>query len=172
MSQVDLDSSQAFKLPDDVIGRSDVSHLLREIERLDNEITALNARERVGASVESTLALSDRLEDFLQLNELDLQDTQQRQQLIHRLRQFKDQAPVVHMTFASSADQESLGEIVRWVRQSIHPGVLVSVGLQPGIIGGVYLRTPNHVWDLSVRSQLARHRHLITEQVEALSGGF
>ena len=56
------------------------------------------------------------------------------------------------------------------MRGSVHPQAVISVGLQPALIGGVYVRTPNHVMDLSLRARLKGNRELITKELEALRG--
>src|SRR5690606_10661055 len=98
-------------------------------------------------------------------------DTLQRAGLINQLRQLKANAPIAHVTFASLVDTESLRQITAWLRESVHPQAVIVVGLQPSLVGGVYIRTPNHVHDFSLRAQLAGHRDIIVKEVEALSGG-
>jgi F0F1-type ATP synthase delta subunit len=74
--------------------------------------------------------------------------------LKERLRKLKDHAPVIHVTFAADVDPQSLQKLVQWFREEVHPHTLVAVGMQPSLIGGVYLRTPNQVHDFSVRALL------------------
>ncbi len=168
MSQI---SDQAnYVLPASIITKLDVSRMISQVEAADNALTSADVRAKAGAPAEATPAVSQHLEDFLSANQLQLGDSQQRSQLIAGLRQLKDQLPVVHMTFAAPADPESLQQMASWLRKSVHPQAVIAVGLQPGLIGGVYVRTTNHVHDLSVRAQLAGHRDLLKKEIEALSG--
>jgi len=73
----------------------------------------------------------------------------------------------MHMTFATVADPESLQKLVDWIRQEIHPQALLHVGLQPALVGGVYLRTPNHIHDFSLRQLLADKRSIIVDELNA-----
>jgi F0F1-type ATP synthase delta subunit len=63
-----------------------------------------------------------------------------------------------------------LQELIAWLRSSVHPQAVISVGLQPALVAGVYLRTPNHVHDLSMRAVLKKSRGLLTKELEALHG--
>lgn len=72
------------------------------------------------------------------------------------------------MTFAVTADPESLERLARWFRESIHPQVVIATHLQPSLIAGVYLRTPNHVHDFSLRGALAGKHGLLVNELEAL----
>lgn len=160
-----------FVLPSSIVTRSDLMQLLHEIERIDGELTAAAARAKVGVSTDSQIVGSAQVSDFLNANQLQLGDGNSRNQLVHQLRQLKDKAPTIHVTFASAADRKSLATIVSWLRQSVHPQSVLSVGLQPDLIGGVYIRTPNHVYDLSVRARLAGHRQVLIDDLAVLSGG-
>ena len=167
-----IESSQPlFRLPSSVITKIDLSRLIRELEQLDNDMTTAISRTKVGAESAWQPVLSEQLTECISLNQLKLGEPSQRRNIIAELRSLKDAAPIVHMTFASPADQESLGKLAEWVRTKVHPQAIITVGLQPDLIGGVYVRTPNHVHDLSVRAQLAGHHDLIIQEVEALSGG-
>jgi F0F1-type ATP synthase delta subunit len=74
------------------------------------------------------------------------------------------------MTFAVTADPESLQQLALWLRTTINPQAVIAVGLQPSLVAGVYLRTPNHVHDLSLRAMLKNGRGLLVEELGALRG--
>lgn len=156
-------------LPRSIISKLDLSHMVSEVEQIDNDLTTVAVRQKAGVNSDFRPVPSDQLGDFLAVNNLEIGDGQQRSRLITELKRLKDQAPIVHMTFATAADRESLSELADWIRKSVHPQTLIVVGLQPDLVGGVYVRTPNHVHDLSVRAQLAGHRDILIKEVEALS---
>lgn len=170
MSHSDTYDYQRLILPPSLVTRIDMARLISEVEQLDADMTAEAARTKVGAASGARPVLSDQLTDFLTVNQVDVESAEQRRQAIAGLRQLKDEAPVVHMTFATTADQASLSKLADWLRRSVHPQSLMVVGLQPNLIGGVYVRTTNQVHDLSVRAKLANSRHLLVEAVEELSG--
>lgn len=154
-------------LPPALVTRADLSRLARDIETIDNELEAQKARNHAtGKSGYTMPVLSRALNDFADLNKLDLSDDQTRMLVKDQVKMLKEKAPVLHMTFAVEADPESLQKLVAYVRQEIHPLALISVGLQPNLVGGVYLRTPNHVHDFSVRNRLASTRGLIMQDLE------
>lgn len=169
MSEI-KDQSQ-FVLPPNVVTKADVSRLVSEMERLDNEVVTRDAHIKANVPITEQITLSEQLSDFLSANDLEIGDNAERAELIKQLRHLKSSVPTVHVTFATSADGESLRQIVGWLRQSIHPQSVVAVGLQPSLIGGAYIRTPNHVHDFSLRARLAGHRDIITKEVEAIRGG-
>ena len=159
-----------FILPSNVISQADVSRLSIELERVDNEMTAAAVREKQGIAKEEPKAISDRLRTFIEQNKLDLSDSHVRTDLIKEVRRLKEEVPVIHMTFATVAEPESLRLLASWLRTEIHPQAVLEVGLQPSLVAGVYLRTPNHVHDLSLRAVLESQRDLLVQDLEAYNG--
>lgn len=157
-----------FTLPPSVVSTVDVARLVAELERVDNELTTAAVHEKVADNHYTQPVLSQQLNDFLQQNTIDLADGQYRSELVRQLRALKKSLPVVHMTFAASIDKESLQRLVEWVRTSLHPQAVIAIGLQPALIGGVYVRTTNKVYDLSLRSILKGQRGELVKQLEAL----
>jgi F0F1-type ATP synthase delta subunit len=143
--------SHSYSLPPTLINKVDFAHMINEIEVID---AALEAQKVRGYKKEQyTLpAISRTLTDFLELNKVDILDDHIRMTFKAEARKLKDKVPVVHLTFASAADPESLEYLVGWIRQELHPLAVLSVGLQPSLIGGTYIRTPNHVHDYSMRA--------------------
>ena len=157
-------------LPSSLATRSDLQRVIAEIERIDNSLNSAQIHEQIGHPADDSLTTSRQLADFLQINDIDIKNGEDRSRLLHDARHLKITAPVIHVTFATSADNDELTKIVDWVRQSVHPMAVLAVGLQPSLIGGVYIRTTNKVFDFSARSQLANGRHIIKRELEALSG--
>jgi len=159
-----------FVLPPNVVTKIDVSHLVSELERIDDELTTASVRAQAGVNVQVTPTLSEQLNGFLVQNQIKLTTGPERSELIKQLRLLKESAPVVHMTFAVEADRESLQQLAQWLRASVHGQAIIAVGLQPALIAGVYLRTPNHVRDLSLRAMLDGGHDVIVGELEALRG--
>jgi len=157
--------------PPALIGRTDLSHLLRELETLDNDLESQKARNRGKTQGYHLPNMSQALTDLLEINKIDVADDQARMNIRTELRKLKDHAPVIHMTFATDTDPESMEKIVEWIRKELHPQALVSVGLQPALVGGVYVRTPNHVHDLSIRAHMKDSRGIIVQALDALAKG-
>lgn len=161
-------ASATYVLPPALTSRADLARLVREVENLENELEAQKVRESADAKGYRMPAMSKSLNGFLELNKLDVADDQARMHLKEQLRVLKDKAPIVHMTFAAEADIDSLQQLVTWLRTEVHPQALLSVGLQPSIVGGVYMRTPNHVHDFTVRSLISGKRDVIMHELEGL----
>jgi F0F1-type ATP synthase delta subunit len=163
--------AQSFVLPPALITKVDLAHLMREVEGVDSNLEAQKVRaSQAGQQIAYRLpALSRMLSDFLELNKVDLLDDHIRMHFKEQLRKLKDKVPVVHMTFASTIDPESLEYIAGWIRQELHPQALISVGLQPSLIGGVYIRTPNHVHDFSMRALFKGKTEVLVRDLEGLN---
>lgn len=159
-----------FVLPPSVVTHVDVARLVREVERVDNEMTASAVRSKAGAQEATVPVLSEQLNNFLSDNQLTLDNAKVRSDLVKQLRMLKDKVPTLNMTFSVTADIESLQKLVAWVRESVHPQAILAVGIQPALVAGVYLRTPNHVHDLSLRHMLDGHHGLLVEELETLRG--
>lgn len=159
-----------FVVPPQVVTKIDMAKLVREMERVDADLTAAEVRVKSNTASPAMAPLSQPLMDFLVQNKFKVDDARVRLDIIRQMRLLKDKAPVIHMTFAVTADTESLQQLVLWMRTSIHPQILISVGLQPALVAGVYLRTPNHVRDLSIRGKLEASRGLLLKEVESLRG--
>ncbi len=159
-----------FALPPALVSKIDLARLIREVEMVDSTLEAQKVRGYTKEQMRLP-TLSRSLADFLELNKLDILDNQKRMILKEDLRVLKDRIPVMHMTFASEVDPESLEYLVAWVRKELHPQALISVGLQPSLIGGVYIRTPNHVHDLSMRALFKGKTELLVKDLEGLHSG-
>jgi F0F1-type ATP synthase delta subunit len=160
-----------FVLPSTVVTKSDVAQLVNEFERLDSTLTAAEVRSDIGVQSQQTPMMSERLAAFVEQNGIDLKDSRTRGELVKQLRAMKESLPVLHMTFAVEADAESLEKLAEWARTSIDPYAVLDIGLQPGLIAGVYLRTPNHVHDLSLRGILQGRHGALVNDLEALRAG-
>lgn len=159
-----------FVFPKTLVTRVDLARMVREIETIDNDMAAQRARAKTEKIAMTAPATSKILGEFLEMNKLDITDDHGRTDLKEALRHFKDVAPIVHMVFASDPAPDVLHELTDYLRTNIHPQSLISVGLQPGLIGGVYIRTPNHIHDFSIRSLLKSKRDVMIRQLEALRG--
>ena len=159
-----------FVLPPSVVTKVDLTHLVSEVERVDNDLTTAAVRTKAGAGQAPQTALSPQLTEFMNQNKLRPSTSNERTELIKQMRLMKDNVPVVHMTFAVEADRQSLQQLAAWLRTSVHPQAVIAVGLQPGLIAGVYLRTPNQVKDLSLRAMLKNGRSLLVKELEGLRG--
>lgn len=164
-------NSEQFILPPNVVSRVDVSRLMSELETIDNAMTSAAVRAKTDGAQTVIPSPSDQLAAFLEVNHLELTNSNQRSALVEQVRRLKDTVPVIHMTFAVDADPESLAQLAAWLREAIHPQAVIAVGLQPSLIAGVSLRTPNHIHDLSLRGKLEGSHDILVNEIEALRVG-
>lgn len=165
-----MNESADFTLPPSIVSKLDITRLLSELERVDNEQTTADVRQKVGSTERAEITLSKQLSELLEQNKLSIDEGRKRSELIKKLRSLKENMPVVHMTFAVPADHESLQRLVTWWRESVHPQVVIEVGLQPALVAGVSIRTPNRVHDLSMRTALKNHHDQLVKELETLRG--
>ncbi len=163
MTEAKKSVAEEFTLPSSVVGQADLSRLIREAENLEGELEAQRVR---GQAVQPKL--SQVMTDLLEVNNITEIEGKTLTTVRDHLRQLKEHLPVVHFTFAAEVEPEELQKLVAWLRKEVHPFALVSVGVQPALIGGVYMRTPNHVYDFSLRALLDGKRDIISKDLEKL----
>lgn len=159
-----------FTLPSSVVSKKDLARLVNEFEQVDSERTAADVREKTGVAMQAEIPMSEQLNTFLSQNQLTVGNSLERSQLIKELRVLKETVLVIHMTFATPADRESLKRLVQWVRASIHPQAVIEVGLQPALVAGVSVRTPNRIHDFSMRAMLKKNHGMLVKELGALHG--
>ncbi len=157
-------------LPPGVVTRPDLARLIHEIEVLDSALVTVAVRTKSGVQSAAIPSLSQTLTDFLTVNKLNLNDAHTRETLIKTMNQLKEHAPTIHMTFAAEADRTSLQQLAEWLRSSVHPQAILAVGLQPSLVAGVYVRTSNRVFDLSLKGALRGGQAILTKELGALRG--
>lgn len=151
---IKLQDSASFSLPAGVVGRPDISRIIREIEKVDYAFESQTVRTP-GQPV-TIPAMSRGLVEVAGTNGIIIENLDSRKRLLSELRSIKEHAPVLQITFASDPEPEILMQLVSWIRQNLHPTALISVGLQPAIVGGCIVRTPDHIYDFSLRNQFKK----------------
>lgn len=162
---------ETLTLPASIVTLRDLARLVEEAEELDNELTTTTVRAHVSQGVPEQPIVTAAFADFLAENHLEFNESKAREQLVKQLRALKDEVPVVHMTFAVPADNESLQQLASWVRQSLHKQAVLEIGLQQALVAGVYVRTTNRIHDLSMRTALKGKRDILLKDLEAFRAG-
>ena len=70
------------------------------------------------------------MEKTLEINKVNLLDKEERALLKEFLNNTKAKAPVLHMSFSADPSPAFMVKLITWLRQEIHPVVLVTIGLQ------------------------------------------
>lgn len=160
---------EPLKLPPSVVGQVDVIRLSRELAALNDFFVGAQARE-AGTPVQ-TPQTSRALELLAKENDISLLDEKSRDRLLDQLQEIGKNAPSFHISFAVEASPKTLERILVWLRENIHPQLLLQVGLQPAIAGGCILRTTNRILDLSLRSKLLSETEYLSKLISGAVNG-
>lgn len=71
--------------------------------------------------------------------------------------------PVVHLTLPVRPPASLKKELVAWFRNEISPQLLIRFNVNSGIVGGIVVRTPQHIHDFSFRRLLVDKQSKIPE---------
>lgn len=162
--QAQTHAKPQLKLPTLVFGVVEVRRLLRELELLDEFMRQSSIREP-GRPV--TLPRVSRVLDALAMdNGRNLLQDEDRHELHEYLKHIESTAPSIHISFASDPSSAFIAKLVTWLRNNIHPATLLQTGLQPSIAAGCVVRTPNKLFDMSLRQNLAGQRAKLIEALD------
>jgi len=154
---------ERLSLPNAVVGEIDIARLRRELNGLNDFF--VGSRNRTAGTSMQTPKLSRSLEQLAQDNHMNLLEEADRTKLLSALDQIRDKAPRLQISFAVEPAPKAFEQILAWLRQNIHPYTLVQVGLQPAIAAGCVVRTPNRVFDLSLRANLKKQEPYLTKLI-------
>ena len=150
-------------LPPAVVGLVDLGRLIRELEKITDVMHS--EALRVGPENVQLPKLTPLLEQLAEENKLDLTVEHQRQSALEFLKLLRKDAPRIHMSFSANPSSQFVMKLMTWLRQNIHPHVLVAIGLQPGIGAGCVLRTTNRFFDMSLSRSFAESRELLMQRL-------
>ena len=97
------------------------------------------------------------------MNHFNLLQTADRRAAAAFLLSVKQNAPVLHISFATDPTAAFTVKIIIWLRTNIHPYLLLKIGLEPRIAAGCIIRTPSKQYDFSLR------RHFIDQRDQLIS---
>ncbi|HET9174666.1 MAG TPA: hypothetical protein VFN56_05330 [Candidatus Saccharimonadales bacterium] len=160
------EAQKQWHLPLLVVGPADVLRLTRELEALDEYLHQASLRK--GGDEAAKLPRTSRaLDDFALTNDLNMLHADDRKQGKEFLMSVEGHSPVVTMSFAVDPSSAFIGKIITWLRQNVHPQLLLRVGLQPTIGAGCTLRTANHYFDFSLRQHFETQKQVLIDQLHA-----
>lgn len=160
-------AEQRVKLPIGVVGRVDLSRLEREVMQLDDFFSQATVR-KPGKPVKLPKT-SRLLDELLMSNKLNVLMEPERAQLLTFLKHIRTQAPVIHMSFNADPSPLFVQRLLTWLRQEIHPHVLLQVGLQPTIGAGCVMRTTNQLFNFSLKQHFADKHELLATSLGGTS---
>lgn len=154
-------------LPVSAVGRIDVGRLLREVESLDSFLAQAEVRQP-GTAVKMPRT-TKVLDDMLQMNNLNFLLPEDRTRLLHFLMEVYGKAPVIHISFSADPSPQFLLKLVTWLRQEIHPLLLLQVGMQPNMGAGCIVRTTNKYFDFSLRQRFYERRMILAHRLKGFT---
>jgi F0F1-type ATP synthase delta subunit len=154
----------ALQLSTNIVSHVDITRILRELKSLDDFFVATKTRP-AGTSMQLP-KLTRLLDQVARENKLNLLEESHRKALYQELDQIVARAPLLHISFAAEPSTQALEKILVWFRANIHPQALLQVGLQPTIAAGCVLRTPNKVFDMSLRNHLIEQQKYLMQLID------
>ena len=152
-------------LPVAVVSKTDAGRLLREVSAVDEFMDQTALRQ---PGTQMALPKTSRLmTELVQINKLNMLIAEDREILVDFLSAVREKAPELHMSFSAEPSPVFLQKITTYLRENIHPHVLLQVGLQPTIGAGFMLRTTNKYYDFSIRSTLKAKREVLMHNIRA-----
>jgi hypothetical protein len=150
-------------LPISVASPVDLGRLIRELEAVDSDMS--QAALRGGSEPTALPKLSELLAQTVELNKLDLLQPAQRKLLLQFLVSIRERAPRLHMSFSADPSTQFSAKLTSWLREQVHPLVLITFGLQPNIGAGCVVRTTNKYFDFSLGAALTKNRSLVMKSL-------
>ncbi len=160
-----MDHNNQFRLPNLLVGASDILRLKRELDALYDYLHQAVLRHTPADQVKMPKT-SRTLDELARLNNIDLLQRSQYEQLLATLEEVYHKAPRMHIAFATDPSAAFTGRIVDWLRANISPVVLVQIGLQPTLGAGCIVRTTNEQFDFSIREHMRKMRPKLIEQLD------
>lgn len=160
-------SASPKSLPAYIVGKPQLLGFLRDLQYLDDRMHQQKLTESIHG-VRTPMATSTRLEELAQGFDYDLDVDQDRLKLMKDLREIIATAPEYHISFASEPPADKLQQLVGWLREAVHPQILVQTGSQPSIVAGCTIRTKNKVIDMSLRRSFEAASPVLLKGVQAL----
>lgn len=156
-------AAEAFSLPPQLTGQTDINRLLRELEALDEAL--IGANEGKGQLPKVTSLLNQTA----LANGYKLLEKNHRLHIAQQLAKIRDHAPLLHISFAAEPSPKVTETLLAWLRANIHRYVLLQIGLQPAIAAGCVLRTPNKIFDMSLGASLQRQKPYLLELIKGVT---
>ena len=161
--QAEVQTKKMVGLPFVLATPTDLGRLIREMDSLDELIMQSELRQKDHpVKLPHTSLL---MEKTLEINKVNLLDKEERKMLKEFLNNTKAKAPVLHISFSADPSPAFMVKLITWLRQEIHPFVLVTIGLQHNLGAGCIVRSTNKYFDMSLRQDFAKKRELLMQSI-------
>ncbi|MBA3758567.1 hypothetical protein H0X10_02970 [Candidatus Saccharibacteria bacterium] len=158
-------SDGQLTLPVAIVTKADAGRLLREVSAVDEFMDATAIRS---PGTPMALPKTSRLmAEIVEVNKLNMLVAEDRANLITYVTHVREKAPEIHISFSAEPSAAFMQKITTYLRENIHPQILLQVGLQPTIGAGFMLRTTNKYYDFSMRTTLKAKRDVLMQNIRA-----
>lgn len=151
-----------FKLPPAVYSPALVESVMYDIQYYLDWVRQNQIRKKVGAAAKEEPTHSAEtvlvIEAWLGGKPATLESLEA---LLDHLKKLK--LPQVHVMLAALPNRLQREALVGWFRANVEPGLLMSFVADRNLGGGIVVRTPNRVFDLSWKQQLVEGRSKLAE---------
>lgn len=159
--------ADSLQLPLNIVGKGDINRLERELAAVEEFISSSEVRE---AGTQPKMPRTSRLfDELVQQNNLNALLSEDRSKIRGFLTGLKNSAPVIHISFSADPSPLFTQKLVGWLRQNIHPSLLLSIGLQPSIGAGCIIRTTNKYFDMSLRQRFLDKREVLVSKLHVVA---
>ena len=147
----------SFKLPDEIYSTQILEAVTYEIEQYLQWRRQVNVQKQVGTSAASHEPnRSQEAQTLIDTWAEGKMTIEALEQLLSYVRGLK--LPQVHVTLATIPNTSQRMALVQWFRQHVSDQALLSFIADRTILGGIIIRTPNHMIDCSWRTQLLQQQ--------------
>ena len=155
-----------YNLPLSMAQPLDLGRVVRELATIDEHLrqeAILNPEKQIAVKA------SHKLYDLITINNVDINNPEQRLSLASWLISLRKTAAVINVSFGTEASEDFIQKIAAWFRKEIDPECFIIVGLEPTIGVGSMVRTRNKVFDLSLKKRLETNNKLLFEQLQKVA---
>lgn len=158
-----MKSEPGIDLTDVIVTPIELGKIQRELFAIDDFLKQAETKSTHAAMP----APGPLLQSLITSSKLEMLKTDERTQLVNKLKFVRRTAPVVHITFASTPSKRALRALVKWFRANIHPNTLIEPGVQASIGGGCLVRTSTKTFDFSIQKILAESKPNLIKSLQS-----
>lgn len=153
----------AVILPSELYSQAQLGAVLAELRQYGGLLRDRAVRQKVTQVDEPAPELSDLTAKALRANRVVSADSAAVEVLLYELENMRPHIPVAHIMLAAIPSDVVRSQLMAWLREQIHPQLLVSLAARPDIGGGIVLQVGSRRYDLSYRTQLLQNKPHIIE---------
>ncbi len=166
-----MSEERSYKLPLYIYSATQIQFFIHQLRKYQSLLTQNKLRSKYKLSSGETIKLEDEFFPEVKQFLLDTFDKTEDiegneiKNLISFFENIQKEAPRFSITTANILNEDAKENIVKWLRANIHEICLVSFHYQKNIVGGFILRTPNHIYDFSIRDNLKNPSTKVTDLI-------